>query len=204
MNPNRGWLYIVGQFGGTAVKIGKTRQQDLNKRLSGIQTGNPEAIELLAYFYCEGTLDQSETALHAAFLKDRVRGEWFEVSPELEEIYVWGLCGPRDPDEPDDPNVDWVWPCPGWNVGPVFCTCCQKPKALCPLCQSDWVEREGLCEAAIRAEEANLDLTGKLMLKPEDRWGGGPKTYVAQLLAREAREKAVARIRRARRKLLVP
>lgn len=164
-----GHIYIVqGQPSGL-IKIGKT-SGEIKSRLSTMRTNSPERLELLAYFPCFQTLTQIERAFHNRFARDRVHGEWFKDSPELEEIYAWGICGPRGPDDSEDPLHSWVWPCPGWNIGPVLCPCCDQQ--ICSLCGHEWWDSEGLCEGAIRAEEANTHLGHPTTLRPEDRWKG--------------------------------
>lgn len=62
------------------IKIGKS--VSVQKRLSAIQGGNPEAVRVLCEEKC-GTHQlalEREQALHRHFASKRVRGEWFDIS----------------------------------------------------------------------------------------------------------------------------
>ena len=71
-------IYFIGTRGGP-VKIGQAL--NLKTRLSGIQTGNPHKLELLAFVWADGSL---EWEYHERFASTRMHGEWFEWSSELE------------------------------------------------------------------------------------------------------------------------
>ena len=86
-------LYIIGRRGGETAKIGRTTS--LNSRLAGIQTGNPERLELVAWWtagndYCGGyggNIWWLEGAVHAALVDagiERTPGgrDWFFVEPQ--------------------------------------------------------------------------------------------------------------------------
>lgn len=77
-------VYFVtdGEF----VKIGRTNGSE-RKRRAGYQTGNPKPLTLLAVIP-----NASEAALHAMFASNRVRGEWFEMCPEIDAfLTAWRL-----------------------------------------------------------------------------------------------------------------
>lgn len=68
--------YFVRQ--GDAIKIGHSI--DPRQRLSNLQIGLPEELEVLAIVPAEVI---SEGAAHAKFNHLRLRGEWFRADPEL-------------------------------------------------------------------------------------------------------------------------
>lgn len=72
-------IYLAAPEGVTdLVKIGFT-SGPAKKRVAGLQTGSPYALEIIA------TIDgdqRRETLLHAIFQEHRTRGEWFRVSPD--------------------------------------------------------------------------------------------------------------------------
>jgi hypothetical protein len=71
-------VYFIGSASGP-IKIGiAARPQE---RLSTLQTGHHEKLELLAT--CEGGQKQ-ERAYHARFADHRLQGEWFERCPAIE------------------------------------------------------------------------------------------------------------------------
>ena len=61
------------------VKIGVAL--DISKRLYTLQVSNPHDLVLLLLI--EGDR-QLESSLHYKFTKDRIRGEWFRLSPKIE------------------------------------------------------------------------------------------------------------------------
>lgn len=74
-----GFVYFLR--GGDHVKIGHSR--DVEKRRAELQTGNPYQLELLAQVPGSPV---DERALHKRFAAERVAGEWFRITPELEQV----------------------------------------------------------------------------------------------------------------------
>jgi hypothetical protein len=76
--PDRsGYIYLLGPSNGL-YKIGRTI--DVEQRLKSIQTYFPHKLNLVC---CHETSDMynAEGFAHALFEDKRVRGEWFELSP---------------------------------------------------------------------------------------------------------------------------
>lgn len=68
---------------GEYVKIGFTDKDDVQQRLSTLQTGNARELTLL------GTMQggrESEMLLHQVFSSLRVRGEWFLLTPQIKTV----------------------------------------------------------------------------------------------------------------------
>lgn len=85
-------LYIIRQKNDKTIKIGIS--DDVRKRLSQLQTGNPNRLELLRTLDCGNreTALRIEQVLHKRYASKRLQGEWFQVEPE--EVYAdirWGL-----------------------------------------------------------------------------------------------------------------
>lgn len=79
-NDLSGFIYFIqGECGGP-IKIGYTT--DLVKRLSSLQTGYPDRLELLLAF--PGNR-KHEKALHDKFEEYRLNGEWFRPAPKVLE-----------------------------------------------------------------------------------------------------------------------
>ncbi len=74
--PNVPGVYFVRV--GDLLKIGKA--DNVRKRLSGLQTGSPLKLELLAV--APGGLPE-EVYFHESFAAHRRRGEWFELCPPI-------------------------------------------------------------------------------------------------------------------------
>lgn len=71
-------VYLIRKKGSDFYKIGYT--SDLSTRLSRLQTGCPETLELVASIKKEEA-KQFESELHSKFSKNKTRGEWFEFAP---------------------------------------------------------------------------------------------------------------------------
>jgi len=67
------YLQTDGEF----IKIGRTKRSESRRRREN-QTGNPRVLTTLAVIP-----NASEKALHERFAADRVRGEWFRISPDI-------------------------------------------------------------------------------------------------------------------------
>ena len=65
------------------VKIGYSTKHSLSRRLSQLQTAMPYVMDVL--YVGVGTI-QDEQSYHMRFDRQHLRGEWFERSPELNEL----------------------------------------------------------------------------------------------------------------------
>lgn len=77
----RACVYYItdGEF----VKIGVTK--DLETRLNTLQTGNARELKVLAVIYPKAPYIE-EAALHYIYKDKRIRGEWYDIKNEVEEI----------------------------------------------------------------------------------------------------------------------
>lgn len=80
--PTLGYIYFITAAYSGRVKIGFTK--DIGKRLPVLQTGSHEDLTLQASFRSTQT---AERMIHARFNEDRIRGEWFHLSGEIEEFW---------------------------------------------------------------------------------------------------------------------
>jgi hypothetical protein len=78
----RGYIYFATAGDDGLVKIGFTK--DVGVRMRSLRTGNAGNIvaeeAFLSYF-------EAEKMVHKRFEKDRVRGEWFKLTDEIEELW---------------------------------------------------------------------------------------------------------------------
>lgn len=72
------------------VKIGCAYEP--HRRLAYMQTASP--VELTLEAMLPGAY-QEERGLHAQFAEHRVRGEWFKIVPEIEEMIAASICPDR-------------------------------------------------------------------------------------------------------------
>lgn len=109
-------LYFIQSATGY-VKIGRAKRP--SQRLRDLQTANPHQLELLGTLVGRG---YEEKVWHWAFCVERSKGEWFEMSEQLEEAIFLAEGGERwwdhldpppnfplsdDPIERADDIVDW-------------------------------------------------------------------------------------------------
>jgi hypothetical protein len=79
--------YTYALVDGTAIKVGRSDQHP-EERLSGLQTGNPRPLRLLAY-----TTQLTEAQVKERLAEHHLRGEWFRLAPAvLAEIARWDWC----------------------------------------------------------------------------------------------------------------
>lgn len=72
------WLYLIGTAS-DEVKIGISSNPE--QRLKGLQTGNPNELELIATTTCSDVCEL-ENGLHNKYNTHRLNGEWFDLPSE--------------------------------------------------------------------------------------------------------------------------
>jgi hypothetical protein len=77
----KGHIYFIGLENSDLVKIGFAT--NLANRLETLQTGNPEKMHFEESFL---SYREAEKLLHRRFKADHVRGEWFRLSNDIEEL----------------------------------------------------------------------------------------------------------------------
>lgn len=82
-----GLVYFIQAGDDGPIKIGWTASSNVEKRLRGLQTGNPHRLYLRATV--SGTL-YSEQMLQRLLGNSRLEGEWFKAdAPGLTEFIEW-------------------------------------------------------------------------------------------------------------------
>ena len=71
------YVYFIQVEDNGPIKIGMTSDPTGNSRLKAIQTSNPYNLKLLSI------IESNEREIQKRFAKYRIKGEWFEPSPEL-------------------------------------------------------------------------------------------------------------------------
>ena len=83
----RGVVYVIGSEAHPYCKIGVTRV-GAKKRLNEFQVGSPFKLHIVKEIH-SSHCEQLEEILHEQFESNRIRGEWFQLSPndinELDE-----------------------------------------------------------------------------------------------------------------------
>lgn len=85
-NTAQSYVYAIRAIGTNRIKIGTTT--NLKGRTSGVQTGCPFPVEVIATW--EGDR-QFETALHRELAEYRAQGEWFEVADWIIGYKAWRI-----------------------------------------------------------------------------------------------------------------
>ena len=74
------YVYVIGCKELSQVKIGRSKNP--GQRLLTLQTGFPYKLKLWAF--CPESKYLTEHDLHILLAKDRIEGEWFTLSPEVQ------------------------------------------------------------------------------------------------------------------------
>jgi len=84
-NISQGLVYLIRQrnsnyfkIGWTEKKNGITEKQSVENRISSLQTGNPEQLDIVGFFKASGI--KTEKTLHTYFDSKRKTGEWFNLT----------------------------------------------------------------------------------------------------------------------------
>lgn len=73
----RGFVYLLCD--GEKFKIGMTRQSCIEKRISELQTGNPEEIFISSFYETEHP-EKIEKMMHVKYGMSKYRNEWFNLT----------------------------------------------------------------------------------------------------------------------------
>lgn len=76
-----GFVYLLCD--GEKYKIGMTRQKNIEKRISELQTGNPNEIWCMKYYFTQYP-NKVEKMLHCRHACSNIKNEWFDMT--MEEI----------------------------------------------------------------------------------------------------------------------
>lgn len=110
-----GYVYFIQVQGGGPVKIGWS--VDVHERLSELQTGCPLPLEIRRTI--ETTDRTLEKRIHQYFKDLRIRGEWFDVDPELDLFMNTTGDGPKPKPRRKPKRVFYISDHPRWNGGRV-------------------------------------------------------------------------------------
>jgi len=73
----RGFVYLLCD--GEKFKIGMTRQPSIEKRISELQTGNPDEIFISSWYETEYP-EKVEKMMHTKYKMSNYRNEWFDLT----------------------------------------------------------------------------------------------------------------------------
>jgi len=75
----KGFVYLLCD--GENFKIGMTKQKDIHKRISELQTGNPKEIYITSYYETDYPY-KVEQLMHIKYNISKVKNEWFNLTLE--------------------------------------------------------------------------------------------------------------------------
>lgn len=81
MEIQRGCVYFFKHVGLSPIKIGYSQNESPIKRFEQFKTYAPFGAMLIGFIRTERA-KELETELHQKYARDRVKGEWFEISEE--------------------------------------------------------------------------------------------------------------------------
>jgi hypothetical protein len=91
-------VYFVQPKQGGPIKIGTTRSNLIENRISALQTGNPYPLILLRIVYGDVTVEHE---IHRRLANYRLKGEWFiptnevlryALGREVDDLHSWNKC----------------------------------------------------------------------------------------------------------------
>jgi hypothetical protein len=80
----KGCVYFFKHIGLSPIKIGYSENESPINRFNQFKTYAPFGAELIGFIITEKS-KELETKLHNKYYRDRIKGEWFEISKE--EVY---------------------------------------------------------------------------------------------------------------------
>ena len=82
------YVYFILDIVSNSIKIGKAN--DIQERLSGLQTGNPNELLVLHYIKCDSAefAFNLERKCHNEFNHLHMRGEWFKYDKEAFQKFL--------------------------------------------------------------------------------------------------------------------
>ena len=77
----KGCVYFVKHKFMSPIKIGYSNCETPNNRVAGMKTMSPYGLEFLGFISSDNA-KLLETNLHLKFKRNRLNGEWFDISEE--------------------------------------------------------------------------------------------------------------------------
>ena len=79
---NEDIVYFILDTYSNAVKIGYSTLNNLKKRITQLQIGSPNELQILGIVYGDR---KTESQIHEQFSSYHLRGEWFSYNEEIEK-----------------------------------------------------------------------------------------------------------------------
>lgn len=105
--PEKGCVYFFRHIGLSPIKIGYSINESPINRFEQFKTYAPFGAELLGFIKTEKA-KELETELHKKFARDRIKGEWFEISKEEAEKCISFYSNIEDIEEMNMFQIAWA------------------------------------------------------------------------------------------------
>jgi hypothetical protein len=106
-NLQKGCVYFFRHVGLSPIKIGYSENESPYKRYEQFKTYAPFGAELIGFIRTIKA-KQLETELHNKYSRDRVKGEWFEITREEAEKTISFYSNLEDIEEMNNFQVFWA------------------------------------------------------------------------------------------------
>lgn len=103
----KGCVYFFRHIGLSPVKIGYSINESPINRFEQFKTYAPFGAELLGFIKTERA-KELETELHRKYSRDRIKGEWFEISKEEAEKCISFYSNINDIEEMNMFQIAWA------------------------------------------------------------------------------------------------
>lgn len=204
MREFTGYVYFVGCKVNGFVKIGMTKDRDVSKRISAIQTGCPFPLKVMGKIECRGVRSEIvEKDLHNVFKIYRKEGEWFSFTGFLaafvidyfsdqEEVVASGV-------KRDHNQMSRSWRMHGLRSEPInkavkaFRASDPESSVICGLeaMLAESMKYVAELEATIDAVQMSIDRQQRVIDSvPQKRRGTASDGYTIDLIARNFGEAA--------------
>jgi len=102
----KGCVYFFRHIGLSPIKIGYSENESPYKRFEQFKTYAPFGAELIG-FIRTFEAKKLETDLHKKYARDRIKGEWFEITKEEAEKCIQFYSNIEDIEEMNKFQIEW-------------------------------------------------------------------------------------------------
>lgn len=106
-NLEKGCVYFFRHIGLTPIKIGYSENESPIKRFEQFKTYAPFGAELIGFIRTTRA-KQLETELHQKYSRDRIKGEWFEITKDEAEKCIRFYSNLEDLEELNNFQISWA------------------------------------------------------------------------------------------------
>jgi hypothetical protein len=107
MNEEKGCVYFFKHVGLSPIKIGYSENESPFFRFNQFKTYAPFGAELIGFIKTKNA-KELETTLHQKYARDRIKGEWFEITKEDAEKCIKYYSELEDIEEMNSFQIAWA------------------------------------------------------------------------------------------------